>query len=39
MKNYYLLAIPIAVGILIGSILSFFNFGEKNQGEEILLTA
>jgi len=39
MKNYYLLAILIAVGILIVGIISFFNFGEKNQGEEILLTA
>jgi len=38
MRNYYLLAIPIAVGILIGSALLFFDFGENNQDEEYLLT-
>ena len=38
MRNYYLLAIPIVVGVLIGGALSFFNFGEKNQDEEFLLT-
>ncbi len=38
MRNYYLLAIPIAVGVLIGGALSFFNFGEKNHDEEFLLT-
>ena len=38
MRNYYLLIIPIAVGILIGGALSFFNFEEKNQDGEFLLT-
>jgi len=39
MRNYYLLANPIAVGILIGGALSFFSFGAENQETEILLTA